>query len=89
MCGPPPPLGVRLWWSWLRRMDSLQALNKNCLRETHHTPSPFNLAQSVPTGTLKTVLNAQNGYHAVLDPDRRETTTFITEFGRYRYVRAP
>ena len=36
------------------------------------------------------MLDAWNGYHAVsLDEESRELTTFITEFGRYRYVRAP
>ena len=73
-----------------RRTVDLQALNKVCSRETHHTPSPFHLAQSVPPGTRKTVLDAWNGYHAVpLDTQSRELTTFITEFGRYRYIRAP
>ena len=38
----------------------------------------------------KTVLDAWNGYHSVpLAPQAREATTFITEWGRYRYLRAP
>ena len=73
------------------RIVDLQArAGKSCLLETHHTPSPFNLAQSVSSGTRKTVLDAWNGYQAVLlDEDSREPTTFITKFGRYRYSRTP
>ena len=73
-----------------RRVVDLQALNKHCLRETHHTSSPFNLAQTIPSGTYKTVLDAWNGYHAIaLDEDSKNLTQFVTEFGRYRYCRAP
>jgi hypothetical protein len=36
------------------------------------------------------VLDAWNGYHSVpLSPAARDSTTFITEWGRYRYLRAP
>ena len=73
-----------------RRTIDFQGLNKQCLRETHHTPSPFNLAQSIPSGTYKTVLDAWNGYHAIaLDEASKDLTQFVTEFGRYRYCRAP
>ena len=73
-----------------RRTVDLSALNKQCLRETHHTPSPFDLAQAVPPNSYKTVLDAWNGYHAIpLDPASRDYMTFICEFGRFRYVRAP
>ena len=60
------------------------------LRETHHTPTPFNLVADIPTGTKKTVLDAWNGYHSLsLAEEARDAMTFITEFGRYRYRRAP
>lgn len=73
-----------------RRTVDLQELNKATLRETHHTPSPFNIVNSVPPATKKTVLDAWNGYHSVLlSSEAREATTFITEWGRYRYKRAP
>ena len=73
-----------------RRTVDLQQLNKATLRETHHTPSPFNLASSVPCNTVKTVLDAWNGYHSLrLSNSAKEATTFITEWGRYRYKRAP
>ena len=73
-----------------RRTVDLQRLNSVTERETHHTPSPFNLVSAVPMGKKKTVLDAWNGYHSLpLDPDAKEATTFITEWGRYRYCRAP
>ena len=68
----------------------LQQLNKAALRETHHTPSPFNLVSAIPTHTYKTVIDAWNGYHSLsLHKDAKNAITFITEWGRYRYCRAP
>ena len=73
-----------------RRTVDLQALNKATLRETHHTPTPFHIVSSIPPRTKKTVIDAWNGYHSVpLTPESCEATTFITEWGRYRYKRAP
>ena len=73
-----------------RRTVDLQKLNQATLRETHHTPSPFHHVSTVPSNTKKTVLDAWNGYHSLpLSPEARDATTFITEWGRYRYLRAP
>ena len=73
-----------------RRTVDLQPLNAATYRATHHTPSPFNQASLVPPNTRKTVLDAWNGYHSLrLSPQVRDATTFITEWGRYRYLRAP
>ena len=73
-----------------RRTVDFQRLNEATHRETHHTPSPFNLVSSIPPDNLKTVLDAWNGYHSLLlDPDSKRFTTFITEFGRYWYNRGP
>ncbi len=73
-----------------RRTIDFQALNKATLREIHHTPSPFNLVSSIPGNKLKTVLDAWNGFHnLMLDSESKELTTFITEWGRYRYCRGP
>ena len=73
-----------------RRTVDLQNLNKATRRETHHTPSPFNTCSVIPSNKKKTVLDAWNGYHSVpLSPAARDATTFITEWGRYRYLRAP
>ena len=73
-----------------RRVVDLQQLNKNTIREVHHTPSPFNLVSTIPAGKVKTVLDAWNGYHSLtLSPESKPATTFITEWGRYRYCRGP
>ena len=73
-----------------RRTIDYQHLNSQCKRETHHTSSPFHLALQVPKGTKKTVLDAVDGYHSVsLDEESRPYTTFITEWGRYQYLRMP
>ena len=72
----------------IRRVIDLQHLNSQCIRETHHTPSPFQLACQIPPHTKKTVLDAVDGYHSVaLDEESQKLTTFITEWGRYRYKR--
>ena len=73
-----------------RRTVDLQKVNEATMRETHHTPTPYNLVADVPPNTVKTVLDAWNGYHSLpLSESARDATTFITEFGRYRYLRAP
>ena len=73
-----------------RRTVDLQRLNAQCLRETHHCESPFKLACRVAPNTKKTVLDATDGYHAIpLDDESKPLTTFITEWGRYRYRRLP
>ena len=73
-----------------RRTVDLQKLNQQCQRETHHCQSPFRLASQVPRHTKKSVLDATDGFHAIdLDEESRPLTTFITEWGRYRYRRLP
>jgi hypothetical protein len=48
------------------------------------------LARSVPSQSWKTVTDAWNAYHSVpIRYEDRHLTTFITPFGRWRYVRAP
>jgi hypothetical protein len=48
---------------------------------------------AVPSGPQRTqedVFDAWNGYHSVpLHPDDTHCTTFITPWGRYRYLTAP
>lgn len=97
----PVPINFRVGWcsrmvvtpkkdGTPRSTVDLQRLNDATLRETHHTPSPFNQVSVVPPHTKKTVLDAWNGYHSVpLSDDARDATTFITDWGRYRYLRAP
>ena len=73
-----------------RRTVDFQPINKLCMRETHHTPSPFDVVSNVPQQVYKTVLDAYNGYHQVLlDEESIKLTTFITELGRYQYLCAP
>ena len=73
-----------------RRTIDLQALNKETLRETHYAPTPFSIVSTTPCDSYKTVLDAWNGYHSLpLAECARNATTFITEWGRYRYCRAP
>ena len=73
-----------------RRTVDFQVLNKHAKRETHHTPSPFQLARSVPPNMKKTTCDAWNGYHGVrLVGQSRPITTFITPWGRYWYLVAP
>ena len=97
---PVPPGTPAIWCSKMvvvakkdgspRRTVDLQHLNDATYRETHHTPSPFNQASVVPPDTKKTVLDAWNGYHSLpLSPNARDATTFITEWGRYRYLSSP
>ena len=73
-----------------RRTVDLSPLNRYCRRETHAVESPFHLARRVPPNTWKSVTDAWNGYHQVpLRESDRHLTTFITQFGRWRYKRAP
>ena len=44
-----------------RRTVDFQPLNMHAKRETHHTPSPFHQARSVPHGKKKTILDAGMG----------------------------
>ena len=45
---------------------------------------------SIPPNTRKTTLDAWNGYHALpLADEAKDATQFITEWGHFRYKRAP
>ena len=73
-----------------RRTVDFQRLNKHDTRETHHTQPSFHQARSVPQQTKKSVIEVWNGYHSVaLCKEDRALTTFITPWGRYRYITAP
>ena len=74
----------------LRRTIDLQKVNKSTLRETNYTSSPHNLVCDIPQGQYKAVIDCWNSYHAVeLDEVASAATTFVTEWGNYRYRRAP
>ena len=60
------------------------------MRQTYHTPCPFDVVSSIPQQIYKTVLDAYNGYRQVLlDEESIKLTTFIMELGQYHYHRAP
>ena len=74
----------------VRRTVDVSALTKAGIRETHHTRSPFKVVCSVPKNMLKTTLDCVDGYHSVpVAVEDRHKMTFITEDGRYEYLRAP
>ena len=67
-----------------------QKLNAACRRETHHTRTPFDIVSGIPHNTYKTKADAHWGFHQVeLEESSRRLTTFITPWGRYRYLRTP
>ena len=71
-----------------RRTVDLQPLNRWCKREEFIMESPAIQVKKIPRNSWKTVVDAWNGYHSV--PIRecdRHLTTFITPYGRYRYIR--
>ena len=73
-----------------RRTVDYQSLNSQCLREPVHSESPFHTARRIPQQTWKSVIDAVDGYHSVeLDEESSKLTTFITPWGRYRYLRFP
>ena len=73
-----------------QRTVDYQHLNSQCKWETHHIGSPFQLAMQVPPRRKKTVLDALDGYHSFpLDKESQQLTTFITEWGRFMYLRMP
>ncbi|VDI39664.1 Hypothetical predicted protein [Mytilus galloprovincialis] len=60
-----------------RRTVDFQPLNVHATRETHHTPSPFHQARSVPNGKRKTVFDAWNGYHSVPIPEEGSPSDYL------------
>ncbi|XP_021367133.1 uncharacterized protein LOC110459276 [Mizuhopecten yessoensis] len=73
-----------------RRTVDLQPQNRHSVRQTHHVPGSFHLADRVPQCTRKTVTDTWNGYHSVpIQEDDRHITTFIMPWGRYRFKVAP
>ena len=73
-----------------RRTVDFQQLNKHAIRETHSTPTPYNIARQIPRNVKKSTCDAWNGYHSIpLYKSDSHYTTFITPWGRYRYLRCP
>lgn len=73
-----------------RRAVDLSPLNKYCAREVHPMKALFELAKEIPPNTWRSVTDAWNGFHSVpLHTDDWHLTTFITQWCRYRYLKAP
>jgi len=69
------------------RTIHLQHLNRQCKRDTS-LPFSFPASMSSTTKHKQTHFDAVDGYHAIpLDDESQPFTTFITEWGRYRYLR--
>ena len=72
-----------------RCVIDLSPLNKICKREVHTSNSPFHMARSVPSHSIRTVLDAWNGFHLVdLRKKDQHFTTFSSPIGLMRYIRA-
>ena len=66
-------------------------LNKDTNRPVHPFPSPKDIVSTIPPDVeYFAVFDCLHGYWQIeLDEKSKPLTTFITEFGRYRYKRAP
>ena len=73
-----------------RRTVDLRSLNKVCRRDAHFVNPPYKQAREIPRRQLKTATDAWNGYHSCpLDVESQPLTTFVTEWGRFRYATSP
>ena len=76
----------------IRMCVDLSQLNRYVRRERYHSATP---AQAVADITAEraqifTKLDAKKGYHQCpLDQESQDFTTFITPFGRFKFLRAP
>ena len=75
----------------IRSVVDLVQLNKYVKRPTHPFPSPRDIVASIDKNSkCFAVFDAANGYWQIpLSEKSKDLTTFITEWGRYRYTRAP
>ena len=75
----------------IRSVLDLVQLNKYVKRPTHPFPSPRDIMRMIDTKSkCFAVFDAANGYWQIpLAEKSKDLTTFITEWGRYRYTRAP
>ena len=70
----------------------LSHLNKYVIRERYQSLTPAQAVADIAACDAKifTVLDALKGYHQCpLDQESQSFTTFITPFGRFKYLRAP
>lgn len=66
-------------------------LNKQIRPTLHHIPTPADIVSTIPvTSRYFCTLDATSGYWQMdLDKDSRHLTTFITPWGRFRFLRSP
>ena len=66
-------------------------LNRHIIRPVNAQPTPWEVVRKIPKGTKHfAVFDALKGYHQIeLDDESKNLTTFLTPFGRFRYLRLP
>ena len=81
---PKPKGGIRL-------CVDLTKLNENIQRPVYPTLTPKQAVSEVTTGSRYfSTLDAKSGYWQVpLEESAQQLTTFLTPWGRYKYLRAP
>ena len=69
----------------------LTHLNKQVIRTTHPSPSPHDVIRSIPPGArFFTKCDAMMGYFQIpLAEASQHLTTFVTPWGRYKFLRSP
>ena len=76
----------------IRMCVDLSRLNRYVRRERYQSPTPADAVADLAAEKAKyfTVIDAMKGYHQCpLEEESQALTTFITPFGRYKYLRAP
>ncbi len=76
----------------IRMCVDLSHLNKYVQRERYQSLTPAQAVADIATenATIFTKLDAMKGYHQCpLDEASQDLTTFLTPFGRFKYLRAP
>ena len=67
-----------------------QQLNAVTIRERYTLPTISDIYARLSGSTVFTTLDAQSGFHQIpLDEKSSNLTTFLTPFGRYKYLRLP
>ena len=70
----------------------LSKVNRFVLRERYQSLAPAEAVADITANEAKyyTIIDAAKGYHRCpLAEESQELTTFITPFGRFKYLRAP
>ena len=68
----------------------LQALNKAMKIEVYPLPVIDDVLPQLSNANVFTKVDLQSGYwHCTLDEDSSNVTTFVTAFGRYKWLRLP